>query len=112
MMCFPISPREKKRERRPTLDFSPKTKRSAKERKKKRIDSQNISKKEKELKRKRERERESVFFKERETFFLLSLSPFFDFGGRSELKSRQTFFVSPRDTDLISLSLFYYFTRR
>ena len=70
-------------------------------------------KKEKELKRKREREKESVFLEKRETFFLLSLSPFSDFpGGRSELKSRQTFFVSPRDTDLISLSLFYYFTRR
>jgi hypothetical protein len=62
-------------------------------------------KKEKELKRKREREKESVFLEKRETFFLLSLSPFSDFGGRSELKSRQTFFVSPRDTDLISLSI-------
>ena len=63
-----------KRERRPTLDFTQR-KEVQKRGKKKRIDSQNISKKEKELKRKRERERE-CFFKERETFFLLSLSPF------------------------------------
>ena len=104
----------KKRERRPTLDLHPIRKEVQKRGKKKRIDSQNITyrrKKEKELKRERERE---CFFKRKERHFssflsLLSL----DFpGGRSELKSRQTFFVSPRDTDLISLSLFYYFTRR
>jgi len=63
----------KKRERRPTLLISPKTKRSArKERKKKRIDSQNITyrrKKEKELlKRKR------VFFKRKERHFSSFLS--------------------------------------
>ena len=62
-MCFPISPtktREKEREDH-TLWFHP-TKRSAKERKKKRIDSQNISKKERERAEEKERERKRVFF--------------------------------------------------
>ena len=62
-LSFPISPtktREKEREDH-TLWFHP-TKRSAKERKKKRIDSQNISKKERERAEEKERERKRVFF--------------------------------------------------
>ena len=99
-MCFPISPKTREKEREDQRLISPNKKKCKREGKKTNRQPKHIKERE------REREKESVFFKERETFFLLSLSPFSVFpGGRSELKSRQTFFVSPRDTDLISLSL-------
>ena len=91
---FSDLPNKGKRERKTnTFDFT--EKKSKREGKKTNRQPKHIKERE------REREKESVFLKERETFFLLSLSPFSDFGGRSELKSRQTFFVSPRETDLI-----------